>query len=116
MGLNVALTDRLSVFSGRKRNIEKGKNVEFNLGMFYKAQCWSLDVRYEDDGDDHDNRKLFFVVTFIWQTFQFLFLVCSPRNTDRHLAKFRISHRMALGTGSARFALGNPLLKRHITS
>ncbi|MCK5782809.1 MAG: LPS-assembly protein LptD [Desulfobacterales bacterium] len=65
IGFNVVCSDRISLFSGYQRDIEKGVNVEFNLGMRYRAQCWSLEVNYEDDGDDHDDQRLFFVVNLL---------------------------------------------------
>ena len=46
------ITNKLSTYASYERNIFDGKRIQSGLGILYKAQCWSLTVRYLDDETD----------------------------------------------------------------
>ncbi len=54
------ITNHLSAYTSYERNIFDGKKIASSLGILYKAQCWSLDVRYIDEEND---RKFGFMIS-----------------------------------------------------
>ncbi|MFC1816361.1 hypothetical protein ACFL0M_10580, partial [Thermodesulfobacteriota bacterium] len=43
------ITNSLSAYVDYERNIFEGNRIRTGLGGLYKAQCWSLDLRYVDE-------------------------------------------------------------------
>jgi len=58
--LQIQITDVLSAYSDYERDVFDGKKIESSIGVLYKAQCWSLTVRYRDEQSD---RKFEFIVS-----------------------------------------------------
>jgi LPS-assembly protein len=54
------ITNELSAYASYERNILEEKKIESGVGILYKAQCWSLDVRYIDNESD---RKIEFFIS-----------------------------------------------------
>ncbi len=50
--LLLKISDGLSVYTDYERNMYDGKNIRTGAGFLYKAQCWSIDCSYEDEGGD----------------------------------------------------------------
>ncbi|MFC1798224.1 LPS-assembly protein LptD [Thermodesulfobacteriota bacterium] len=58
--LLVNINRYLSGYTSYERNILDGNTIESSLGAIYKAQCWSLNVRYVDEESD---RKFEFIIS-----------------------------------------------------
>ncbi|MBI9082893.1 MAG: LPS-assembly protein LptD [Desulfobacterales bacterium] len=56
----VKVSDRISSYIDQERNLFTGNDISTRVGLLYEAQCWSIDVRYTNEGED---RTYAFLVT-----------------------------------------------------
>ena len=68
--VNLQLSDNWSAYGNYERNIYEGKKIKQGIGLLYRAQCWSLEIRYSEE--ENDNRFEFFVNLFGLSDFEFL--------------------------------------------
>jgi LPS-assembly protein len=59
--LKMRLTDRIWLFADYERNLITNKDIGRSLDAVYRAQCWSVEARYEEETE---NTSLSFVFTF----------------------------------------------------
>ena len=48
----VAVTDAIALTGEFEENLADEQNLKTGVGILYKSQCWSLDVRYTEEVDD----------------------------------------------------------------
>lgn len=48
------VTRRLTLLADYERSLETDQSIETGLGFRWRSQCWTLQVRYEKEGEDHD--------------------------------------------------------------
>jgi LPS-assembly protein len=57
--LRLKLPFRLTAFASSEYDFEASERIETTLGLLYEAQCWSLDIRFEDDNEDQEISFMF---------------------------------------------------------
>jgi len=57
--LRLKLPFRFTAYASNEYDVEESERIETILGLLYEAQCWSLDIRYEDESDDQEISFLF---------------------------------------------------------
>ena len=57
--LRLKLPFRFTAYASNEYDFEESERIETILGLLYEAQCWSLDVRYQDEEDDQEIAFLF---------------------------------------------------------
>jgi LPS-assembly protein len=53
------ISDRLSADFEHERSLFEGKDLKSSTGLLYKAQCWSIELRYTDE--ENDRRYAFMI-------------------------------------------------------
>ena len=54
------LTQHVWIFSDYERNIKAGEDISSSLGVIYRAQCWSFEIEY---GKEDNNHSVGFLIT-----------------------------------------------------
>lgn len=52
MRMNVQMSSALSVYADYEKDMEADEELRQSLGLWYRSQCWSLNLRYAKDLDD----------------------------------------------------------------
>jgi LPS-assembly protein len=50
--IRIKLPFRFTVYASNEYDFVNNKQIETDLGLIYEAQCWSLDIQYQDEQDD----------------------------------------------------------------
>jgi LPS-assembly protein len=57
--LLLKVSDRLSAYTERERNLYDSKDIRSSVGLLYKAQCWSMELSYT--AEENDRRYVFMI-------------------------------------------------------
>ena len=59
--LHLEITDRLSAFADYERNLLTEQKIATGAGMHYRFQCWSIEFRYNEEGEAQDRKYLLMI-------------------------------------------------------